>query len=67
MSFAAVQDKSDFLFNDYLDIVPKGTKIPLLRDFEALLRDEYTIGYITAVTNSIYVLNDKICRTKQSD
>ena len=33
--------------NDYLDIVPKGNKIPTtLADFEALLRDEYTIGYI---------------------
>ena len=31
--------------NDYLDIVPKGNKIPTtLADFEALLRDEYTIG-----------------------
>ena len=45
--------------NDYLDIVPKGNKIPTtLADFEALLRDEYTIGYIP-VTNSLYLLNDK--------
>ena len=43
--------------NDYLDIVPKGNKIPTtLADFEALLRDEYTIGYIP-VTNSLYLAN----------
>ena len=31
--------------NDYLDIVPKGNKIPsTLADYEALLRDEYAIG-----------------------
>lgn len=42
-----------------MDIVPKGNKIPTtLADFEALLRDEYTIGYIP-VTNSLYLLNDK--------
>ena len=46
--------------NDYLDIVPKGNKIPTtLADFEALLRDEYTIGYIP-VTNSLYLLNDNL-------
>ena len=48
-------------------LFPKGTKflLPWLI-FEALLRDEYTIGYIP-VTNSLYLLNDKFCRTKQSD
>lgn len=45
--------------NDYLDIVPKGNKIPTtLADFEALLRNEYTIGYIP-VTNALYLLNDR--------
>lgn len=45
--------------NDYLDIVPKGNKIPTtLEDFEAMLRYEYTIGY-TPITNSLYLLNDK--------
>ncbi len=44
--------------NDYLDIVPKGNKIPTtLADYEALLRDEYTIGQ-TPVTNALYLLND---------
>lgn len=45
--------------DDYLDIVPKGNKIPTtLADFEALLRDEYTIGYVP-VTNALYLLNDR--------
>lgn len=45
--------------NDYLDIVPKGNKIPAtLADFEALLLDEYTIGYIP-ITNCLYLLNDR--------
>lgn len=44
--------------NDYLDIVPKGSKIPTtLADYEALLLDEYTIGY-TPLTNGLYLLND---------
>lgn len=44
--------------NDYLDIVPKGNKIPTtLADYEALLRNEYTIGQ-TPVTNALYLLND---------
>ena len=31
--------------DDYLNIVPKGEKIPTtLADFESLLRNEYTIG-----------------------
>lgn len=31
--------------NDYLNIAPKGNKIPTtLADFEALLRDEYTMA-----------------------
>lgn len=43
---------------DYLNIAPKGEKIPeTLEDFEALLRDEYTIGYLP-VTNALYLLND---------
>lgn len=45
--------------NDYLNIVPKGKKIPTtLADFEALLRDEYGTSYIP-VTNSLYLLNDQ--------
>ena len=44
--------------NDYLNIAPKGNKIPTtLEDFEALLRDQYTIGR-TPVTNALYLLND---------
>lgn len=44
---------------DYLNIVPKGEKIPTtLADFEALLRDEYTIGQ-TPVANALYLLNDR--------
>ena len=45
--------------NDYLDIVPKGNKIPTtLADYEALLRNEYTISQ-TPVTNALYLLNDQ--------
>ena len=44
--------------NDYLNIAPKGNKIPTtLVDFEALLRDQYTISR-TPVTNALYLLND---------
>ena len=44
--------------NDYLNIAPKGNKIPTtLEDFEALLRDQYTIGR-TPATNALYLLND---------
>lgn len=44
--------------NDYLDIVPKGNKIPsTLGDYEALLRDEYAIGQ-TSISNALYLLND---------
>ena len=50
-----------FLFsscNDYLNIEPKGSKIPTtLADFEALLRYEYTIGR-TPIENALYLLND---------
>lgn len=45
--------------NDYLDIVPKGERIPTtLADYEALLRDEYTIGY-SPILQSLYLLNDE--------
>lgn len=45
--------------NDYLNVVPKGKKVPTtLADFEAFLRDEYTIGQ-TPITNALYLLNDK--------
>ena len=44
--------------DDYLNIVPKGEKIPTtLADFESLLRNEYTIGQ-TPVSNALYLLND---------
>lgn len=44
--------------NDYLNITPKGNKIPTtLADFEALLRDQYTISR-TPVENALYLLND---------
>jgi starch-binding outer membrane protein, SusD/RagB family len=43
---------------DYLNIKPKGSKIPTtLSDFEALLRDEYTCQK-TDVTQAIILLND---------
>lgn len=45
--------------DDYLNIVPKGKKIPTtLADFEALLRSEYTIGQ-TPISNALLLLNDK--------
>ncbi|UYQ95745.1 RagB/SusD family nutrient uptake outer membrane protein [Chitinophaga horti] len=46
--------------NDYLDVVPKGRKIPkTLADFEALMRDEYTnqrfpIAQATLLLNDYY-------------
>ena len=44
--------------DDYLNIVPKGEKIPTtLADFESLLRNEYTIGQ-TPISNALYLLND---------
>lgn len=44
--------------NDYLNIEPKGSKIPTtLADYEALLRDEYNIGR-TPIENALYLLND---------
>ena len=44
--------------NDYLNIAPKGNKIPTtLADFEALLRDQSTISR-TPVENALYLLND---------
>lgn len=44
--------------NDYLDIVPKGERIPTtLADYEALLRDEYTIGQ-SPILQTLYLLND---------
>ena len=43
----------------YLDIVPKGEKIPTtLQDFEALLRDEYTCQ-VTNVDQATILLNDR--------
>ena len=51
--------------NDYLDIVPKGNKIPTtLADYEALLRDEYTIGQ-TSISNALYLLNDYFVKESQ--
>lgn len=45
--------------DDYLNIVPKGSKIPTtLADFAPLLRDEYVIG-TTPLTNGLYLLNDR--------
>lgn len=44
--------------NDYLGVLPKGSKIPVsLADYEALLRDEYTCQ-TTNITQSINLLND---------
>lgn len=45
--------------NDFLNIVPKGQKIPTtLADYEALLRYEYNIAR-TPVMNALYLLNDR--------
>ena len=45
--------------NDYLDILPKGERIPTtLSDFEALLRDEYGTHRLDA-SNAINLLNDR--------
>jgi tetratricopeptide (TPR) repeat protein len=45
--------------NDYLDILPKGQKIPTtLADFEALLRNEYDV-HTVAAGNAINLLNDR--------
>lgn len=44
--------------NDYLDILPKGAKIPTaLADYEALIRDEYG-NHRVDVTQAIILLND---------
>jgi tetratricopeptide (TPR) repeat protein len=45
--------------NEYLDILPKGQKIPTtLADFEAMLRDEYSVHRVDA-GNAINLLNDR--------
>ncbi len=45
--------------NDYLDVVPKGSKIPqTLADFEALIRNEYT-NHTVDVNQALNLLNDK--------
>ncbi|MDR0737743.1 MAG: RagB/SusD family nutrient uptake outer membrane protein [Prevotellaceae bacterium] len=45
--------------NEYLDILPKGQKIPTtLADFEALLREEFTVHTIN-VAEAINLLNDR--------
>jgi SusD family. len=43
----------------YLDVIPKGRKIPTtLADYEALVRDEYT-NHRAPVTQSVLLLNDR--------
>ncbi len=45
--------------NDYLNILPKGQKMPVTyADFEPLLRDEYTVHH-TRTTQSTILLNDR--------
>lgn len=45
--------------NDYLNILPKGEKMPTTyADFEPLLRDEYTVHH-TRTTQSTILLNDR--------
>lgn len=45
--------------NDYLGILPKGEKIPTsYADFEALLRDEYSVHNV-AITQATILLNDR--------
>ncbi len=45
--------------DDYLNVLPKGSKIPkTLADFEAFLRDEYS-NQTTNVEQAIILLNDR--------
>lgn len=45
--------------NDYIDIMPKGSRIPAtLADYEALLRNEYNCNYLPAL-QATYLINDK--------
>lgn len=45
--------------NDYIDVMPKGMRIPTtLADYEALLRYEYSINYAPSLQDQ-YLLNDK--------
>ena len=44
--------------NDYIDILPKGEKIPqTLEDFKPLLADEYSVAQMP-VAQALYLLND---------
>jgi tetratricopeptide (TPR) repeat protein len=45
--------------SDYLDILPKGKKIPAtLADFEAMIRDEYSVHRVDA-SNAVTLINDR--------
>lgn len=49
--------------NDYIDVLPKGMRIPTtLQDFEALMRNEYSANYL-ACAQALYLLNDKFVGT----
>lgn len=49
--------------NDYIDVLPKGMRIPTtLQDFEALMRNEYSANYL-ACAQVPYLLNDKFVGT----
>lgn len=49
--------------NDYIDVLPKGMRIPTtLQDFEALMRNEYSANYL-ACAQAPYLLNDKFVGT----
>lgn len=45
--------------NNFIDEMPKGVRVPTtLADYEALLRDEYSVNYIPCV-QALYLINDR--------
>lgn len=45
--------------NEYIDVMPKGSRIPkTLADYEAFLRNEYSVNYLAAL-QATYLVNDK--------
>lgn len=53
--------------NDYLDILPKGAKIPAtLADYEALIRDEYTNQRVD-ILQALILLNDRFVSSSSLD
>lgn len=45
--------------NNFIDEMPKGVRVPTtLADYEALLRDEYSVNYLPCV-QALYLINDR--------